>query len=221
MERQHPHHHLTGLRFLAGRLCLDFVNSVEDRAGATPEDFIASYADLVHWSRHRQLLTDAQAIETLAHADAQPATAANGLNDALALRDALHRSFLALATTVEPDEHDLRVIEHIFQRCLAHARLRPVGERFAWEWDGDARHADRLLWPIVADAIDLLAMGDLRRVKVCANPHGCGWFFYDSSKNGSRRWCSMEGCGSSIKNRRQYARRKAATRTGDTVTQSS
>jgi predicted RNA-binding Zn ribbon-like protein len=58
-------------------------------------------------------------------------------------------------------------------------------------------------------------------VKVCANPHGCGWLFYDSSKNGSRRWCSMEGCGSSIKNRRQYARRKAATRTGDAVTQSS
>ncbi|MFL5589598.1 MAG: CGNR zinc finger domain-containing protein [Ktedonobacteraceae bacterium] len=29
------------------------------------------------------------------------------------------------------------------------------------------------------------------------------------SKNGSRQWCSMEGCGSRAKMRRQYARKRA------------
>jgi predicted RNA-binding Zn ribbon-like protein len=30
------------------------------------------------------------------------------------------------------------------------------------------------------------------------------------TKNGIRRWCSMQGCGSRAKARRQYARRQAA-----------
>jgi predicted RNA-binding Zn ribbon-like protein len=59
-------------------------------------------------------------------------------------------------------------------------------------------------------AVELLTTGDLRRIKVCENPYGCGWLFYDGSKNGSRRWCSMEECGGQSKARRQTARRRAA-----------
>src|SRR5262249_59673789 len=58
----------------------------------------------------------------------------------------------------------------------------------------------------VADAAArLLAGGDLERLKDCP---GCGWFFLDRSKNGSRRWCSMAMCGGSAKARRYYRRRR-------------
>ncbi len=35
-------HSFDGLRLLGGRLCIDFVNTVEDRAGERPEDFLTS-----------------------------------------------------------------------------------------------------------------------------------------------------------------------------------
>ena len=64
------------------------------------------------------------------------------------------------------------------------------------------------LWPLARAAVALLATPNLDRVKECANHASCGWLFLDQSKNGSRRWCSMDDCGSRDKMRRQYARRR-------------
>ena len=50
------------------------------------------------------------------------------------------------------------------------------------------------------------ADGSFTRIKTCARPQ-CRWAFYDISKNRSRRWCSMEGCGNLMKNRDYRARR--------------
>jgi predicted RNA-binding Zn ribbon-like protein len=45
------------------------------------------------------------------------------------------------------------------------------------------------------------------RLKVCARDT-CRWAFYDASRNQTRRWCSMAGCGNHIKNKRAYATRR-------------
>ncbi|MFI1930053.1 CGNR zinc finger domain-containing protein [Streptomyces sp. NPDC020330] len=47
------------------------------------------------------------------------------------------------------------------------------------------------------------------RIRPCAN-HACILHFYDVSKNGTRRWCSMAGCGNRAKAQRHYARRSGA-----------
>ena len=47
------------------------------------------------------------------------------------------------------------------------------------------------------------------RVRMCEAPDGCGWLFYDETRNGTRRWCSMKDCGNRAKARRHYARNKA------------
>jgi predicted RNA-binding Zn ribbon-like protein len=44
-------------------------------------------------------------------------------------------------------------------------------------------------------------------MKACADDE-CEWAFYDSSKNRSRTWCSMEVCGNRAKTRAYRARRK-------------
>jgi predicted RNA-binding Zn ribbon-like protein len=63
-----------------------------------------------------------------------------------------------------------------------------------------------VLWPVAYAATELLTSGPLGRVKNCA---GCNWLFVDESKNRSRRWCSMEECGTHAKMRRYVARRAA------------
>jgi len=63
-----------------------------------------------------------------------------------------------------------------------------------------------VLSPVVHAAVELLTSGPLDRVKACA---GCHWLFVDESKNRSRRWCTMEVCGTNEKVRRYLARRAA------------
>ncbi|WP_051717423.1 CGNR zinc finger domain-containing protein [Streptomyces megasporus] len=43
------------------------------------------------------------------------------------------------------------------------------------------------------------------RIRACANDE-CVLHFYDVSRNGTRRWCSMSGCGNRAKASRHYAR---------------
>ncbi|HEY1176305.1 MAG TPA: CGNR zinc finger domain-containing protein, partial [Phytomonospora sp.] len=55
--------------------------------------------------------------------------------------------------------------------------------------------------------LDLLE-GRTERIRKCANPDCLLWFL-DVSKNGRRRWCSMEGCGNRAKAER-FAERHPA-----------
>ena len=201
------------LRLLGGWLCLDFVNSIENRAGHGPEDFLTSYPDLVRWGQHAGLIAGATAKRLIAHADADEPAADEALRWALELRDALHRLFLAVASRRDPDREDLDLLRRAYLDAMSGATLVPDDERLTWHWRPDEQHLDQLLWPVARSAVKLLTTGGLQRIKLCENPYGCGWLFYDGSKNGSRRWCSMEGCGSQVKMRRQYARRRASAGT--------
>ncbi|PRH80752.1 hypothetical protein C6N75_02330 [Streptomyces solincola] len=63
-------------------------------------------------------------------------------------------------------------------------------------------------WRAAEDYLRLLAERP-ERIRPCGNPE-CVLHFYDVSKNGTRRWCSMAGCGNRVKAQRHYARRKKA-----------
>lgn len=59
---------------------------------------------------------------------------------------------------------------------------------------------------ILASAISILADDrEFSRLGVCPGS-GCGWMFIDESRNGRRRWCSMEICGNRAKAKRHYAK---------------
>jgi predicted RNA-binding Zn ribbon-like protein len=79
---------------------------------------------------------------------------------------------------------------------------------FAWDWAGAEDALDQMLWPVVHDAAGLLTSEELDRVGQCDDDR-CGWLFLDTSRNRSRRWCSMEDCGNRAKARRYYERKRA------------
>jgi predicted RNA-binding Zn ribbon-like protein len=57
-------------------------------------------------------------------------------------------------------------------------------------------------WIAAADLVRLYGEHP-DRIRKCANPD-CVLWFYDVSKNGQRRWCSMQGCGNRMKAARFY-----------------
>jgi len=52
----------------------------------------------------------------------------------------------------------------------------------------------------------LQSQGAWPRLKACTD-EGCQWAFYDTTRNRSRTWCSMEECGNREKTRRYRERR--------------
>jgi predicted RNA-binding Zn ribbon-like protein len=64
------------------------------------------------------------------------------------------------------------------------------------------RHA---LGLVARDAARMLGTAERARVRICAS-ETCSARFYDRSRGGRRRWCSMQGCGNVAKARRHRAR---------------
>ena len=60
---------------------------------------------------------------------------------------------------------------------------------------------------VVATALTAMLDGTWKRLKVCRN---CQWAFYDTSKNRSGSWCSMQLCGNRLKTRAYRTRRRSA-----------
>jgi len=202
-------------RLLGERLCLDYVNTVEDPLGDRPEEFLHTYPDLARWGHHVGILSPAADDRLRAEGERRPAEAAATFARAIALRDALTRIFRAVARGDAPPEDALQGLHAEYVAALGRARLAPAGGGFDWAWDGGDDALDRPLWDVVRSAVAVLTEDDPARVKECPGAGDCGWLFYDTSKNGSRRWCSMEGCGSRVKMRHHYARRRAAAAAGN------
>jgi predicted RNA-binding Zn ribbon-like protein len=74
---------------------------------------------------------------------------------------------------------------------------------FLARWDGP----EQLLVPVAESAATLLSRGDLSLVRRCENP-ACILFFYDTTRNHGRRWCSMTACGNRAKVAAHYRRTK-------------
>jgi predicted RNA-binding Zn ribbon-like protein len=199
-----------------GRLCLDYINTVEPRTGPVARDWLTGYPDLVEWARHGGILGGAEAAALLRAAAARPAKARAAFQAAIALRETLFRLFAAIAAGTGPADADLDVLRGAAATAMEHGRLVPRAGGFDWSWDGveiDGR-LDRPWWPVAVSAVDLLTRGPLDRIKQCPGDDGCSWLFVDATKNRSRRWCSMKDCGNDTKSRRQTDRRRAARRSG-------
>lgn len=67
------------------------------------------------------------------------------------------------------------------------------------------RGLDAVLSEMTLDLLVAQRTRSIARLKPCANP-GCQWVFWDASRPGSGRWCSMRLCGSRAKSRRFRAR---------------
>ncbi|BBH69639.1 hypothetical protein ACTI_63240 [Actinoplanes sp. OR16] len=199
---------MTGFPALyGGNTCLDFANTVDARGTGTLEEHLSDYGDLVRWSAYAGLLDEPATRHLRTLAAARPQAAQASLAAALTLREAIFRIFAGLADGSAPAPADLTLVQQGYAAALATARLEHRDGAFVWNLPADNLH--RAWWPAAVAAAKLLTGGPLDRVKVCASGNGCRGLFLDTSKNNSRRWCTMDDCGTEAKIRRQTARRRA------------
>jgi predicted RNA-binding Zn ribbon-like protein len=196
------------LRLDGGDLALDFVNTLGGPRNARPnarDDALHGYADLVAWSRRAGLVSDREAKALRTAAAARPGDAEKAFADALSLRGLIYDVFRAIADGGAPAEELRDRLRDAEREALAAARLAPSDGHLGWTWPHTGERLEAPLWPLTHAALELLIHGPLERLKVCAN---CRWLFLDKSRNRSRRWCSMNDCGTAVKKERFVERRR-------------
>lgn len=181
-------------------LSVDFTNTRYWRGSETPTETLATVDDLLTWCREQ---AGVPAVLTEACRARHRGGDAALLDDALALREALYRLYLANADRHEPRQDDLATLGACLAQAAPRVALTRVDDGYAWRIGPECATLGGLLGPVLWSAIDLLGGARLAKVKRCANDQ-CQWLFIDDSKNGSRRWCSMSSCGNRAKARRHY-----------------
>lgn len=196
-----------GLPPQGDRLCVDFVNTVDWRLAERPDEGLASYADLVRWGRLAEVLTEEQATRLLALAADRPAEAEAVLQLAHRFREAMYQVFSAVIAGTPAAAAELAAVDAAVQRALCGLHLRQTGGHYELAWCADDLSLDAMLAPVAQSCVQLLTSDELGRLRQCAGDP-CGWLFVDDSRNHSRRWCSMSGCGNRAKARRHYERHR-------------
>ena len=140
---------------------------------------------------------------SLARAD-DPVTQTD-VERAISLREALRALVLANNEAAPPEPRAVATVNEISEQLNLVTRFDASGEAALEPACGGVDGGlARLLAVVYQAAVD----GTWSRLKACRNDT-CLWAFYDSSKNRSRHWCSMEVCGSQVKARAYRARKKA------------
>lgn len=192
----------------AGLACFDFVNTLRGRRHPPARDYLPSYPALLAFSRVTGAIDAPTAARIAELAVTLPEEAARAHSDALDLREGLYRIFAAIAAGASPAEADLDILNAALIEEAAASRLAASHGALHREYRQDA-HLRRPIWPLARQAADVLLGEDRARIRECA-ADDCGWIFLDTSRNRSRRWCSMTSCGNRAKVQQFRQRQRAA-----------
>ena len=187
-------------------LCLDFANTLSYRGGDAQES-LNDFGELVRWCAANALLTRDVCARALRWSDQRPEQAAAIFADAISIREASYRIFFAIAAGRTSEPRAVAAVNRSLNAAPARRVLVRGATGFGWRVDRDGLSAPTLLAPVLWAAGDLMVSPDTTRLRHCANDK-CLWLFLDDSKNGSRRWCSMQACGNRAKAHRHYLRSK-------------
>jgi predicted RNA-binding Zn ribbon-like protein len=194
---------IAALNVVGGNVALDFVNT---RPGNPAEvEPIADYAALVAWAVHAGQLDAPTAERLLQRASSDDRAAERSVAGARELRQELWSLFSAVADSRQPPPDVLDALRVADADSLAAGQLVNAERGYGWSWRDD-QTLDRPVHEIAHAAVELLTSTPLDRVKTCP---ACTYIFLDETKNRSRRWCSMDDCGTAEKTRRFVAKRAA------------
>jgi predicted RNA-binding Zn ribbon-like protein len=197
------------LDLLGGALCLNFTNTTSGRGSDHNLEHLQRYDHLLAWAAHVGAVNETACKALASLANRRPRAAAGSLLRAVRLRESLHGIFTATIAGAAPPALAMADLNKALAEAMAAASILPTARGFAWTWSDLTSSLDCVLWPVVRSAAELLTGPRLERLKACPG-RNCGWLFLDGTRNGRRRWCEMEVCGSRAKMRRYRQRRQAA-----------
>ena len=124
------------------------------------------------------------------------------------LRSLIQGMAQALAAGGAPADGDLERLNHVLASGPLTRRIAPAEGGYSQEFVPLRQDWAQATAEIAASFAQTLATGEGARIRMCENPD-CLWFFYDDTRNRTKRYCDDKLCGNLMKVRRFRARKKA------------
>lgn len=201
-----PGEWVEGFLFVANRPILDFLNTRPVLAQGETE-LLPDFHALERWLIAAKLVDCAKTKARLRSWRNSP-EASLVLKDLIAFRERLREAVQRLESSSAPSDDFIQEVNRGLLRHATVTRLRKWEGRIVRERYFELNRP-KDLWALIFDAAaELLAEPETQRIRQC---EACVLHFFDTSKKGSRRWCSMNICGNKLKVA-AYQRRKRAPR---------
>jgi predicted RNA-binding Zn ribbon-like protein len=193
--------------FVANRRILDFLNTRPVLAQGVTE-LLPDFHALERWFIAAGIVSSIRAKRLLQSWRNSPEAAAF-LEELLAFRERLRDAVVRMEGGSAPSdefirEMNARLLQHPSTMVLCKREGRIVREPLF-----DPQRLADLWTPLLDDAAVLVSDPETHRLRQC---EACVVHFFDTSKKGSRRWCSMNICGNKLKVA-AYQRRKRNNKT--------
>jgi len=183
-----------GFLFVGNEIVLDFLNTRPIQSGE-PTELLTDFAAALRWFRAADVLSSEQAA-SLGHqwgGTTAAERATKGLKD---LRERLREEILAWEGGRAIRRSTINQLNVLLGVHPMLTRLTTNGTAYSTTLWFEVREPADLVAPLAHSAVTLFSRGDRKRVRKCDN---CVLHFHDTSKKGTRRWCSMQLCGNRFK----------------------
>ena len=194
-----------GFLFVGNHPALDFLNTQPVQDGEARE-LLPHFAGVLRWFQTAGLLgpRDAAGLE---RQWGQSAEARRTVEAIRGFREKLRKQVLEWEQGHTVHRSAVDEVNRLMTAYPMSTRLKTYGKELSAELYFQPRHPEDLFAPLAHAAAMLLANADRDRVRKCDQ---CVLHFVDTSKKGTRRWCSMQLCGNRLKVAAYAARRRSA-----------
>lgn len=178
--------------FVGNNLALDFLNS------ATTE---INTEDLARWALGAGIIAEDK-VDGL-----RESLKEDEVGHVVDFREQLRGMVEKLVSGRDISDSEMESINKVLRHARRFAELDRGADGFVKKIEIEVASAGDLLVPIAESFVDLLCYGKLEYLRKCERPD-CILYFYDTTKNHRRRWCSMAVCGNRAKASKFYRKRK-------------
>jgi predicted RNA-binding Zn ribbon-like protein len=193
---------IDGFLFLANRPILDFLNTKPVLADG-PTELLPNVRALERWLIASRMVTSPKT-KAIVRGWHNSADATAFLEQLVAFRERLRKAVVQIESGSSPTDAFLAEVNSLLLQYPRHTSLHKRNGKVVRETLVEPRKPSDL-WALIAGATaDLLTETESSRIRKCES---CVVHFFDTSKKGSRRWCSMNICGNKLKVA-AYQRRK-------------
>jgi len=191
--------------WIGNNLALDFANTLAVDENGRPAELLATFDDLLAWVVEGGLAPQpaAERVRNMLNTAQQKKM----VELALDLRSEIKAMAKALAGAKPVPRSVISKINEVLGEKEGHFEVVQTARGYEQKFQTKTNNVTDFLLPIAEAAMNLLCYGDLKRVKKCEGAT-CVLCFYDTTKPGHRRWCSMSACGNRAKSAAFYERSK-------------
>jgi predicted RNA-binding Zn ribbon-like protein len=196
---------IDGFLFISNRPILDFLNTKPVLEGV-PTELLTDGRALERWLIASGMMGSAKDEATLREWR-NSSELKRFLQELIEFREKLRKAVLQIESGAQSSEAFIPELNRLLRQYPRQTSLLKRDGKLVRETYYELRNPADLWAPIVHETADLLADTESSRIRKCET---CVIHFFDTSKKGSRRWCSMNICGNKLKVAAYQRRKRAA-----------